>query len=327
MPAHRNREGRQDVLEELRALLTIVGSLTSEGDTISSDVISQKLGVTPEEADKLLDMLIAAGSYSGSYLPLVYVDGSDSRLSMQCGRGVLGKPLRLTPQESVALIAALQAVGVGLDNPLIQHIRQSYSATTVDDRLSRNIYSLRIAPEERDVLELCSKAIVEREAIGFTYETSGDARPSYRVVYPTSVYPRETAWYCDGYDQGRRGERTFAVQRMKDVHLVIVQDEDPQRNIREDTSASARGERRVTLYFADRRFLDVFGWPGLEIVTKDEDGCTVATIPYYGSSSSWLPRMLAACGGTVTCDDAEIRASAVTYAKGLLQKSHDMGES
>jgi proteasome accessory factor C len=47
---------------------------------------------------------------------------------------------------------------------------------------------------------------------------------------------------------------------------------------------------------------------------EDDDGETVtANIPYFGGL--WLPRRLAACGGTVDVEDNEVRGMMLRYAR------------
>jgi predicted DNA-binding transcriptional regulator YafY len=119
-------------------------------------------------------------------------------------------------------------------------------------------------------------------------------------------------WYLDAYDHDREGDRTFRVDRM--VTLAEV-DAIPRRH--NPTARTQDAPKLVTLRFADERYLNLFDWHGLTIVSQAE-GITVGTIPYYGPSSSWLPQHLAACGGAVMCDDAGITAAAREYAQQLM---------
>lgn len=77
----------------------------------------------------------------------------------------------------------------------------------------------------------------------------------------------------------------------------------------------------VRLTFGDERYLDLLAWHDLRVTTGPGTVPVEAETPYYGGS--WLPRMVAACGGTVRCDDAEVMGRAEAYAREQLSRPCD----
>ena len=68
----------------------------------------------------------------------------------------------------------------------------------------------------------------------------------------------------------------------------------------------------VVVRFDDRRYLDLFPWDGLQVISSDETG-VVTRLPQYGGT--WLARHLVACGGTVQVSDERLARQMHTYAR------------
>ena len=87
--------------------------------------------------------------------------------------------------------------------------------------------------------------------------------------------------------------------------------EEPARGVPADV-------RTVEITFSDPRYVDMLPWHGLRDLHQGGDSEMVGNIDYFGGM--WLPRMVAACGGAVTADDADVNALAKGYARSQLRQ-------
>ena len=97
MPANR----RRPAIEEARELVALVGALRDNGDTLDAEAVSARLGITPQRAEHMLDLLTQAGgeSYANS-LPLAADDDSSVTLIAAFANTVRGRSVRLTRAEA-----------------------------------------------------------------------------------------------------------------------------------------------------------------------------------------------------------------------------------
>lgn len=304
MPRRGPGAGRPGALDEARELVALVASLSEAGDALTAEAVASRLGTSVERAEKLISLVLTSVGTGGATLPLVE-DGGEVTLAFS--QGVRGRRLRLTRTETLALAAALERLGVDGDDPLRARLEQAAAREGVDEALVR-----RVVSEDQDVpreaLEACARALVRREDLSFSYRKSPDAAAEGRLVRPEGLRHEDGSWYLDALDLGRGARRTFRLDRMEGVRGVAA------REPLVRSEAGARRAREVRISFSDPSYLDLLPWHDLR-VERTADGVQGVT-PYYGGM--WLPRMLAACGGTATTDDTEVAALARSYARGQL---------
>lgn len=302
--------GRKGSLEESRELVALASSLTERGDGVSPAAIEQKFGVEREQALKLIKILREAEVGPSSYLPL---DEDDDVVYLSVSGGLAGRALRLSRAETTALLAALERIGVPDDDPIRTRLQTALAKGPLDYDLVRRLVADEGDERSADALAACSQAIAWGRSLSFGYRRVGqDTRaPERRHVVPRELRHDSGLWYLQAYDLDRAAGRVFRVDRMDDAQ-VGARRADPVRE--QDEAPEAR---EVTLHFLDRRLLDLLDWHELELVS---DGPTeaVGRISYYGGD--WLPRMVCAGGGSVTCDDVEVSRRAAQIARELLAR-------
>lgn len=310
--------GRKSSVAEAKALLALWSALSSDGATVDASIVSQRLGVDEGTAQRLLDLLVSARGRDADYLPLFTEDGDTSKSVSLLSMGKGGSPaLRLTSAESAALTAALDTLGVSLDDPLrakLSELAAVSSEKAEEDGIRRRL-AAAYASSCGDVLLTCSKALANGNDLDFLYQGTGDATAHERHVSPIRIRHSGLLWYLDAYDHGRGAQRTFRADRMVSPRPSVHRRQQPPSN-----EARQDAPRLVRLTFHDRECLTGLDWPGLEAV-QESDGITTAQIPYYESSSTWLVRRLASAGGRVTTDDSVLRANVESYARRLLAES------
>ena len=304
MPARSTGAGRPGALDEARELVALVSSLSEAGDALNAAAVAERLGVSEERGEKLVELVLCSTLVGGTGLPLVSDEGG---LTLVGANGVRGRRLRLTQAETLALVAALERLGVPDDDPLRTTLEESLSSEPVSEELVRRLMAGRSGTGPlAAALSCCARAIASRREVLFLYRKSGEKDAERRRVVPTALRTEDDAWFLDAFDLVRDGERTFRLDRMEGVSLGD-HPEAPQ------SEARGPSARPVNVTFDDASYLDLLPWHDLQIVSAPAEGPIQARIPYYGGM--WLPRMIAACAGTARCDDPEVTNLVKAYAR------------
>ena len=299
--------GRKGSIDEARELVALASSLSEAGDALTADAVAHRLGTSRQRAEKLIDLVATATTSGGVGLPLV--EDGRGEVTLITGAGVRGARLRLSRAETTALLAALDRIGVPADDPL----REALGPSLPDGALDVGTVARALGGSRRGggpALRTCSRALLRGYELRFSYARVGESAHRDRRVAPEGLRFEDDVWYLDAHDLDRREERTFRLDRMERVEAVRPAAAAPRR--------VAREARTVTLTFRDPALLEALPWHDLHVTDAEKDGAVAAQTPYYGGM--WLPRMVAACGGAVTCDDPEVSALARGYAREQLQK-------
>lgn len=319
------RSGRTNALDEARELVTLLGSLSERGDAISATTIAARLGVTIAQARKLIDLLVSSGSQTQEYLPLATNDDDADTLVLISSSGLRGRPLRLTKSETIAINAALNTIGVPQDDPLRSKLRVGLSSDDIDEQWVQQA----LAPIDESIMQALStsvQALLQSARMTFLYRGSEDLKYAVRIVCPLAIRRFQGHWYVEAFDAARQGMRTFRIDRMRDAAIIDGAHAPsgvaavPSMVGESGTATSGTEPRSITLVFLDRKYLDLFAWPGLQVISEEGNRIT-AQIPYYENHPFWLTRRIAACGGDVQVMDERIMSHVAKYAKGLLSNA------
>lgn len=307
MASKKKRAGRPGSDEVIRNLLSLAASLSECGDFVSEEAIEKRVGCSPKQAAKLYGLLRHLSARPDGIATYEDEDG----LVLISGGG-RGRALRLDAKETIALVSALKFLGIEEEHPLRAKLQGSLADGTVNQALIKSMLAASPAAEDAETLETCSGAIAALRDLRFMYRKPGT--PSeLRIVRPERISQADGAWHLHGIDLNKQAERVFRLDRIGEV-IAVARTEDAIEG-RRDTEP-----RKVEVVFHDTRFLSLFQWPGLEV---DEDaageGEVSGTLPYFGGM--WLPRQLAACGGTVEVGDDEVAGLMRSYAQGLLSSA------
>lgn len=304
MPARRTGAGRRGALEEARELVALVASLSEAGDALTVDAVAAKLGTSRERAEKLIELVLTATLGDESRLPLVEEQGG---VTLLLSAGVRGRRLRLSRSETVALAAALEELGVAEDDPLREKLESSLSQEPVDPDLVRSVVAADMTDGTSE-LAVCAAARTQGRMLAFSYRKAGEDAEEERRAVPLDLRREDGAWYLDAHDPDRGGMRTFRLDRMAHARL-LGRAGAPQE-------AAHETARMVEITFSDPRYLQFLPWHRLHVKQTDRRGRVHAETPYYGGD--WLPRMLAACAGSASTTDEEVRRHVAAYARSCL---------
>ena len=311
MVSSRKRAGRKGSIATARQLVALATSLTQEGEVISAQDIATTLGVSFDDARHLIALVSMGSGESVDYMPVIMSE-EDDEVALMEGALLNVRSIRLTRAETIALQAALTELGVDQDDPLVQTLSHTYAAPSFSQEDVALSFEAPSSASDTTILKRCSKAISAGQGLTFSYRPVAGGEAGQRRVVPQLLRRSDDSWYLDAYDLQRRGPRVFRLDRMSDVQQIDVEvDTSVLEPRRQDSPV-------VVVRYDDRRYLDLFPWDGLEVISSDESG-VVTRLPRYGGT--WLARHLVACAGTVRVSDMYLAEQMHAYAQELSSTS------
>ena len=194
---------------EVQRILAIVPWIVANPGAAKED-IATRFGMTLEQLDEdlLLVLMIGVPPYSpGDYLD-VDDDGEfvTIRLADQFSR-----PLRLTPAEGLALLAAgrtlLAVPGSDPDGPLATALTKLERALELPEVI--------VQVGEPAFLEAVRDAVARGERVEIDYWSAGRDDLTTRRIDPAIAFFAMGAWYVSAYCHRANGERMFRVDRIR----------------------------------------------------------------------------------------------------------------
>ena len=212
--------------ERLRRLLALVPWVVAhDGPTI--DEVCRRFGLTENELIGELDLVWCCGVHPFTPDSLIEVATEDGRVWIRYADW-FDRPLRLTPEEGLALVAAgaaLQAVpGADSDGPLARGLRKLAAVLGIDPD---GVIEVNLGVVAAGVLATLREAVAGHRQVEIDYYVYGRDERTRRVVDPYAVFAAEGEWYLTAWCHLARGERRFRVDRIRSIegvrsHLVIV---------------------------------------------------------------------------------------------------------
>ena len=154
---------------------------------------------------------------------------------------------RVTERELFGLCVVHKAIEQYQGTPLQQPLELAFQklAGQLDDRERFTLQNLDevlsfrpLAPNDADLrlFERVSRAVAERQALGFQYRKPGEKTAAARRVHPYHLMEYGGRWYLLAYDLERHDIRTFVLGRMWEPALlnqrfVRPKDFDPKKHL------------------------------------------------------------------------------------------------
>ena len=210
---------RASATERLGRLLAIVPWVASN-DGPSVEEVCRRFDV--DEADLLadLDLLFLCGVYPFTPDTLIEVDVADGRVWIRFA-DYFGRPLRLTPEEGLALVAAGEALlsvpGGDRDGALAGALAKLGAVLGLGPDRSVDV---ELTPVAGDVLELLGEGQSEQRKVEIEYYSFGRDRTTTRVVHPWRVFNAGGDWYLTGWCEQAAAERLFRLDRIRRAELL-----------------------------------------------------------------------------------------------------------
>jgi proteasome accessory factor C len=273
---------------EIQRILAIVPWIAAHPGTAKADV-AERFGMTLEQLDDDLALVLMIGV--PPYSPGDYLDVDDDgefvtiRLADQFSR-----PLRLTPAEGLALLAAGRALlavpGSDPEGPLATALGKLERALDLPE--------VGVAVGEPKYLAAVRDATARGERVEIDYWSAGRDELTNRRIDPAVVFFAMGEWYVSAYCHRADAERMFRVDRIRGLRPTGEHfDASATDEAIADVYRPRPDDPRVTLELAPSAAWVAEAHPA-ETTTTRPDGTIEVVLAV--SEPAWLERLLVRLG-------------------------------
>lgn len=288
--------------DRLRRVLAIVPYIVANpGRTVAE--LAERFGVGERALLEDLSVVFMVGlpPYSPDSLIDVEID-ADSRVTIRLA-DYFSRPLRLTPGQGLALVAASDALlsipGTDPDGSLARALAKLGGVLGVAEKDPVDVH---LGAAEAEVLEKLRGAVSAGTEVEIDYYSWGRDAVTHRRVVPWRVFADGGYWYLDGWCHLADGERLFRVDRIDKVldtgepARIPVPEDRQERRVFEATDTDAR----VTLRLQPSAQWVLESYPWEKMVERD-DGTIDVTMAVV--RLPWLERLLVRLGSAAAVID------------------------
>ncbi|HEY7135043.1 MAG TPA: WYL domain-containing protein [Acidimicrobiia bacterium] len=294
--------------ERLRRVLALVPWILSHPDEQLDD-LAARFNMSRRDLERELSLLQFCGLPPYTADRLIDVDLRGDRVSIRLAE-YFERPLRLTPAEGFALLAAgrglLAMPGSDPTGPLARALEKLAAALGSTRGLAVDVGG---AP----FLDVLRDAAQEGEQVELDYYSYARDEMTTRRVDPMRVFHAFGAWYVGGYCHRAEGERLFRVDRVRAVRPTGVRFEPPSSPLSPDDLVyhPRSDDLRITLRLdASARWV-AEAYP-TEDVVEEKGGGQRVTLAI--SEQAWLDRLLLRVGPAATVLDPPAERDAARRA-------------
>ena len=271
--------------------------------------VCARFGCTEQELVDDVELLFLCGLHPYTPDMLIEVDIADGRVWIRYAE-YFSRPLRLTPAEGLALLAAGQVAlatpGADPEGPLARGLGKLAAALGVGEG---EAVEVALGPAAADVLAALQEAAAAHRRVELEYYSFGRDRWSERVIDPYAVFSAAGQWYVAAWCHAVDDERLFRLDRVRRAAVLDSTFEAPATPPDFAIYRPRPGDERVTLELepAGRWVIDQYPAEGVEEVGGGRARVTLAV-----SERAWLERLLLRLGpaARVVAGDAGVGRAA-----------------
>lgn len=305
-----NRSGAS---RRLRRLLAMVPWLSAhDGPTVEE--VCARFGLTPQELRDDLELLtlhVGVPPYTPDTFFDLAIEGDRvfARVTPS-----LDRPLRLTPEEGLALVVAGQTIDADADSPLARGLTKLAAVLGIDPA---DAVHVELGPADPSLLDQLTTAVTDRRRVRIVHYAEARDAALERVVDPWLVANQHGSWYLVGYDHVRSAERSFRIDRILEVEVLADTASPAPPGI--GVSAGLDEAPRVVLDLAPEGRWVAESYVVDEVEAR-ADGSIRVTIAVGGLA--WLERLLLRLGPTATIVSAppELAGARAAAAARVLER-------
>lgn len=266
-----------------RRLLTLIHLMSQSHTRIPLEEIAKTFDISLEEARLDVERLALCGIDDDQR---VNIFTASDQAVVWGDLPALNKPVRLSAAESRALVAALDAAGIGPHDPLRLKLMDKATAPDFDQKKIAQMISSSVTSEIGELLKQISEAADKNVVLTITYATPGQDAPSKRTIEVHQLFNDHDSWYVEAWCHSAQGLRTFKVERIQHAELTqqpCSAHELPlmphDMNALRDHEATSSSVKTALVRVHDTSVLEEGSWPGLEVVDDGEAALMAAGIP------------------------------------------------
>ena len=205
--------------DRFRRIVAIVPWIAERGGPRIDEVCAQ-FDISREDLLADLDVIFMVGipPYTPDELIDVIID--DDRVWVTLGR-YFTRPLRLTAQEALAVLAAgsglMATTGADPEGPLARALTKLQRVVGIGEPGSLEV---SLGGADSGTLALLQQATTERRQIEIDYYSYSTDESRVRTIDPYRVYATDGNWYVIGGCHSADAERLFRVDRIRSAHLT-----------------------------------------------------------------------------------------------------------
>ncbi len=195
-------------------------------EIVDVNEIMDRFGYTEEQLTKDLNTIFVCGlpGYGPGDLMEAYIDEDEVVID---AADFFSKAPRLTPSEALGLLAAgMTVLGSGEGSPALESAVEKLSKVVMPD--ADTSLTVDVLDETQNVGVL-RDAAADGRVVRMVYRSVGKEETTERDVEPWSVFTTLGRWYLLGHCRLVDGQRTFRVDRIKELTVRDETFEPPER--------------------------------------------------------------------------------------------------
>lgn len=207
------------------------------------------------------------------------------------------RPLRLNPQEALALVSAgrtfLAFPDARPDGPLATALQKLDTALGL---ASGDALDVELADVDAELLATLRSAAEDREKVRIDYYSYGRDRRSTRVVHPWRVFNQGGEWYLEAWCENVNARRSFRLDRMEALERTGQHFEPAPRPRSEGPAAVYHPDPEDPVWVLDLQppaHWIAENYPNESV--EERDG-SVLRVRLRASQAAWLERLLLRAG-------------------------------
>lgn len=280
---------RPKVAPRLRRVLAMLPFLAANPDT-SVEELARRFDVGLSELERDLELLPFCGLPPYTPDRLIDVRLVDGHVSVHFAE-YFEKPLRLSPAEGLALLAAGRALlavpGSDHEGPLATALAKLEAVLEVGS-------GVQVEVGEPEFLEELRTAATDRRRLEIDYHSFGRDELTTRRIDPTGVFHALGSWYIAAHCHRADAERLFRVDRVRAIRETGATFEPPDDEADvHSVFEPSPDDLRVTLALDASAAWVAETYP-MEETEEKPDGTSLVTLAV--SEPTWLARLLLQLG-------------------------------
>ena len=304
---------RESAADRLGRLLAVVPWIAArDGPPVAE--VCRRFGVGEKALLEDLDLLFMCGVHPFTPDVLIEVDVSDGRVWIRMA-DYFRRPLRLSPQEGLALVSAgsalLSVPGADPDGALATGLAKLENVLGVGAEDGLDIELAQFTPS---VLHTIRQAVDDRHKLELDYYSFGRDGHSTRVVRPWRVFNANGQWYLSAWCERAVDERLFRVDRISRAEVLGERFDPPAGDLGGPTDVyhPAPGDPLVVLDLQPAAHWIAEQYPNEGVEIRPEG---VLRVRLRSSEPAWLTRVLLRGGPDVLVIEGDASVATAPAAR------------